>query len=330
MDTIYLDHNATTPIHPEVVETMARCYAQDYANPASQHRPGQAARGVLEAAREQIAAILGADLAAPRRDRLVLTSGGTEANNLAILGMAAAGGGRPGQIIISLGEHPSVIEPAERLLEQGWRLDTLGLDAEGVVRAEQLPPLLVGPANGPAGDAAGGPAGQRPMPMRPGGPTSRPVRCASSASRWATTRRACSNRSPNWRRSAARPGSPPYGCRASGRQAAAELPRVGRVGHERGRPQVSRPTGHRGADRGAGRAAGSHDVRRAPTGGAPARQRTGGVGRRHGRCAGALAPWAGRARSAIDRAAPTVRAIVAGGVARGRHARRRRTAASTD
>ena len=161
MEPIYLDHNATTPTHPEVVEAMARCHAQGLANPASQHRPGQQARRVLEDAREKIAEILGVDLAPPRRDRLIFTSGGTEANNLAVLGIAQAGGlgtssgglatsvpsgssvpSGPGRIVISAGEHQSVIEPAEHLLEQGWRMDTLGLTPQGVVRVEQLPPLL--------------------------------------------------------------------------------------------------------------------------------------------------------------------------------------------
>ena len=65
MERIYLDHNATTPTHPEVVEAMANCYAQGYANPASPHRPGQQARRLLEDARETIAEILGADLSPP-------------------------------------------------------------------------------------------------------------------------------------------------------------------------------------------------------------------------------------------------------------------------
>ncbi len=159
MQSIYLDHNATTPTRPEVVEAMVRCYAENYANPASQHRPGQQARRVLEDARERIAEILDADLAPPRRDRLIFTSGGTEANNLALLGIAQAGGNsasspaeaekgqetrtrQPGQIIISAGEHQSVIEPAEHLLERGWRLDTLGLTSQGVVRVDQLASLL--------------------------------------------------------------------------------------------------------------------------------------------------------------------------------------------
>lgn len=142
MDSIYLDHNATTPIHPEVVQAMDRCYAAGYANPASQHRPGQRARKVLEDARERIAEILGADLSSPQPDRLIFTSSATEANNLAILGIARAGYPQPGQVIISAIEHPSVIEPAEELMEQGWDCDGLGVTSDGVVRTERLPGLL--------------------------------------------------------------------------------------------------------------------------------------------------------------------------------------------
>ena len=142
MDSIYLDHNATTPIHPEVVQAMARCYAEGHGNPASQHRPGQRAHKVLEDARERTAEILGAELTGPGADRLIFTGSGTEANNLALLGIARAGGSEPGQIVISAVEHPSVIEPAEHLLERGWRLDSLGVTPDCVVRAEDLPGLL--------------------------------------------------------------------------------------------------------------------------------------------------------------------------------------------
>jgi cysteine desulfurase len=142
MKTIYLDHNATTPTRPEVVEAMVRCYAQCYANPASQHQPGQRAHRVLEDARERVAAILGADLTCPQADRLIFTGSGTEANNLAVLGIARAVKTVPGQIIISSVEHQSVIEPAEHLMEQGWRLDTLSVTPDGVVRPESLTPLL--------------------------------------------------------------------------------------------------------------------------------------------------------------------------------------------
>jgi cysteine desulfurase len=144
MDSIYLDHNATSPMRPEVAEAMARCYAEGYANPASQHRPGQRARRVLEDAREAIAAILGADLFARPPDRLLFTSGGTEANTLAVLGIARAAkeGPEPGHLIVSAIEHASVIEPAEHLMEHGWRLDTLGVTPDGVVRVEELAGML--------------------------------------------------------------------------------------------------------------------------------------------------------------------------------------------
>ncbi|MCC6124737.1 MAG: cysteine desulfurase [Pirellulales bacterium] len=158
MNAIYLDHNATTPTRPEVVEVFARACAEGYANPASQHQTGQRARKVLEETRERTAALLGADLTCPRPDRLIFTSGGTEANNLAVLGITA---GRPAwadenneaerldpseikMLVISSIEHQSVIEPAEFLLEQGWRLDTLPVDSNGVIQSFE-PFLLVMP-----------------------------------------------------------------------------------------------------------------------------------------------------------------------------------------
>lgn len=142
MDSIYLDHNATTPIHPDVVEAMRLCYSQALANPASQHRPGQQTRKLLEDARERIAEILGAQLYGPQADRLIFTGSATQANNLAILGIARASGPEPGQVIISAAEHSSVIEPAEYLLEHGWDYDGLPVTPQGVVRAEMLPGLL--------------------------------------------------------------------------------------------------------------------------------------------------------------------------------------------
>jgi cysteine desulfurase len=142
-DTIYLDHNATTPTRPEVVEAVTRCYRDGYANPASQHRPGQQARRELDEAREAIAAILGADLSGSSADRLIFTSGGTEANSLAVLGIARArAGAQPGHLIVSAAEHASVIEPAEHLLEKGWRVDQLGVSGDGVVRVDRLPSML--------------------------------------------------------------------------------------------------------------------------------------------------------------------------------------------
>src|SRR5580692_7942280 len=142
MKCIYLDHNATTPTRPEVVEAVARCYAAGYANPASQHQPGQKARRILEDARQRVAEILGADLNCLKPDRLIFTSGGTEANNLAIFGIARAWLNRAGRIIVSPIEHACVLEAAEHLLELGWRLDTLCVDGQGVVSADALAKLL--------------------------------------------------------------------------------------------------------------------------------------------------------------------------------------------
>ena len=142
MDPIYLDHNAMTPTRPEVVEAMARCYAAGYANPASQHQPGQRARRILEDARQRVAEILGADLNCLKPDRLIFTSGGTEANNLAIFGISHAGRPHGGQVIVSSIEHACVLEAAEHLMELGWRLDTLPVDGHCVVRTEALEALL--------------------------------------------------------------------------------------------------------------------------------------------------------------------------------------------
>ncbi|MBN2023615.1 MAG: cysteine desulfurase [Pirellulales bacterium] len=141
MDSIYLDHNATTPLDPEVAQAMAEAARRWPGNPASGHQPGREARRALEEARRGIAELLGADLDAARPDRLVLTSGGTEANNLAIFGIARATQ-RPGHVLLSGIEHSSVIRPAERLLDEGWQVDLLGAGRNGVVRAERLGKLL--------------------------------------------------------------------------------------------------------------------------------------------------------------------------------------------
>src|SRR5215213_3667381 len=95
---IYLDHNATTPIDPEVIEVMARIQREGLANPASQHQMGRKARRILEQARERIAELLGAKTGGMDADQLIFTSGGTEANNLALFGLA---GSRAGDIFIS-------------------------------------------------------------------------------------------------------------------------------------------------------------------------------------------------------------------------------------
>jgi cysteine desulfurase len=150
LEPIYLDHNATTPILPEVVEAMRACDAEPCHNPASQHSLGRRARRKLEDARERIASLLGADVSGRQPDRLVFTSGGTEANNLAIRGLAergdgfgrAASSGSRGHIIISAIEHPSVTAPVEEMARHGWSVDRLGVDANGVICVDKLAGLI--------------------------------------------------------------------------------------------------------------------------------------------------------------------------------------------
>jgi cysteine desulfurase len=133
MELIYLDNNATTPLLPAVWDAM-RPLLDVPGNPASAHRAGRRARQALEDARERVAALLGA-----HADEVIFTSGGTEANNLALFGLA---GDPPGRLLASPIEHPSVTEPLLRLHERGFALDGLPVDAHGVVRLDALPDLL--------------------------------------------------------------------------------------------------------------------------------------------------------------------------------------------
>ncbi len=131
---IYLDNNATTRPLPEVVDVMARHWRESFANPGSRHAAGRRARQVLETARESMAAILGA-----HPHEVIFTSGGTESNNMAILGLAA---GPPGTMALTAGEHPAVLESCRFLESKGWRLAILPVDEEGLLRS--LPPLARG------------------------------------------------------------------------------------------------------------------------------------------------------------------------------------------
>jgi cysteine desulfurase len=136
MNLIYLDHNATTPMLPAVLEAMQPYLIECYGNPASAHQAGRRGRQALEDAREQIASILGA-----YPDEVIFTSGGTEANNLAIFGVAGelralTEPSSPGHIITSPIEHPSVAEPILQLEKQGFIVDRLPVNGEGVVEID--------------------------------------------------------------------------------------------------------------------------------------------------------------------------------------------------
>jgi cysteine desulfurase len=149
---IYLDNNATTPIDPRVVQAMARAWEKWGANPASQHEAGRKARRMLEEAREGIATLLGAKTSGMETDQVIFTSGGTEANNLALLGLGGpeAGGRRSGvggqeagrSVIISAIEHPSVVGAAEERRRGGCDVARAAVDGNGVINVGQLKELL--------------------------------------------------------------------------------------------------------------------------------------------------------------------------------------------
>lgn len=141
MPRIYLDNNATTRIDPRVALAIYECHLAGYVNPASQHRSGQRARRVLEEARDEVGRLLGCHLADIHADRILFTSGGTEANNLALLGMT---GLPPGRVLISAIEHSSVIGPAERLARLGFDVQRIRVTRDGVVDLDHLRELLKG------------------------------------------------------------------------------------------------------------------------------------------------------------------------------------------
>lgn len=122
----YLDHNATTPLDAPVLEAMLPYLKGPYGNPSSLHRYGRAARDGVECARAQVAALVGAS-----PQQVIWTSGGTEANNLALKGLCW---GRPrGLVLYGATEHPAVMEAAESLKVEGWQVDSIRVDADGLL-----------------------------------------------------------------------------------------------------------------------------------------------------------------------------------------------------
>jgi cysteine desulfurase len=132
IDPIYLDHNATTPLLPEVVDAMLPYLREHFGNPSSSHVYGRRARDAVEAARAQVASLIGA---AP--SEIVFTSGGTEANNLAIRGTTASRPERK-QIVTSVIEHPATANPCRLLERRGYDVNWLGVDDTGRVREEDV------------------------------------------------------------------------------------------------------------------------------------------------------------------------------------------------
>jgi cysteine desulfurase len=128
---IYLDYNATTPVLPEVLDVFNKYSSEEFANPNSAHVLGKRAKLALEKFREEVASLLNAS-----SEEIFFTSGGTESNHLALLGVALAKG--KGHILVSSFEHPSVLNPAVKLLEMGFEVDFLPVNSQGYVDPEEV------------------------------------------------------------------------------------------------------------------------------------------------------------------------------------------------
>lgn len=143
---IYLDHNATTPIAEEVLEAMQRAARDFPGNPSSQHQLGQRSRRRLEQCREEIAEAFGADVTSLRGDQLIFTSGGTEANNLALFGLGIKDHTqydvKRDRILVSAIEHSSIRAASVELASRGAELLIAPVDDQGVVQLELLEDLL--------------------------------------------------------------------------------------------------------------------------------------------------------------------------------------------
>ena len=133
MRRIYLDHAATTPTHPEVVKAMLPYFTDAFGNPSSIYSYGQEAKGAIEEARAKVADLMGA-----RSDETVFTSGGTEADNFAIKGMAYANEGKGNHIITSAIEHHAVIETCKFLEKRGFLVTYLPVDEYGLVDPDDV------------------------------------------------------------------------------------------------------------------------------------------------------------------------------------------------
>ncbi len=142
-DSIYLDHAAATPVRPEVAETMAEAMAEAFANPSSPHAAGRLAKRILEESRERILAAAGSRSTAATRDRLVFTSGATEANRMAVLGVA---GERAGTVATSARDHPGLRLAAQELANRRWRIAEIPLTPSGGLETSAIGPLLAGPS----------------------------------------------------------------------------------------------------------------------------------------------------------------------------------------
>ncbi len=128
MRNVYLDHAATTPVHPKVVEAMMPYFTDKFGNPSNLHDRGREAKNAIEEARTKTAALIGA-----RPEEIYFTSSGAESNNLALKGLAQANSQKGKNIIVSQIEHFSILHPAKTLEKSGFTVTYLPVDKEGLV-----------------------------------------------------------------------------------------------------------------------------------------------------------------------------------------------------
>ncbi len=139
MKRIYLDYAATTPTHPEVMKAMLPYFTDAFGNPSSIHSFGQEAKGAIEKARNQVAALIGA-----KSEEIVFTGSGTEADNFALKGVALANQGKGNHIIISSIEHHAVLETCKFLEKQGFPVTYLPVDGYGMVDPSGVKKAITG------------------------------------------------------------------------------------------------------------------------------------------------------------------------------------------
>lgn len=135
MKTIYMDHHATTPVEPEVLEAMLPFFNEHFGNPASTtHEYGHVARNTVEDARAKVAELIGAE----NPQEIIITSGATEADNLALKGIAYKQANKSGHIITIATEHKAILDTAKRLTKEGYDVTIMGVDKYGRVDLDLL------------------------------------------------------------------------------------------------------------------------------------------------------------------------------------------------
>ena len=130
---IYMDHNATTPVLPDVLEAMLPYFSDHFGNASSGHRYGRDAAAAVEAARSDVAALIGAEPA-----EIVFTAGATESNNMALRGVAPITGSRGAHIVTCAIEHEAVLETCHAMKEEGFEITVLPVDGEGLISPDDV------------------------------------------------------------------------------------------------------------------------------------------------------------------------------------------------